>query len=455
MFPLSGAMLALTGALAAACFVKAFGITFLAQPRSDHARHAHEASFTMLLGQGILTVTCVFLGLFPTIFLKLFDPLTSQFTGQELSANLSAANGLVLAAGAGGGGTVSTLGLTLVGLSLLAIPFVLWVILATRAQTRRGPTWDCGLRGLTPQMEYTATGFSKPIRMIFKALFRPRREVQREYDFSPYFATTVRFESHVEEVLQNRCGPRIWQPYSDLIKFFRKDMVISENASWVFSFAPYVVLLSALLAGLLVPMATAQAPLSLFGGVLALVGLLALGRFFLALGGLDPGSAFGGMGSSREMTIAAIAEPAMMLAIFTVAITAGSTDLSQIVQTTQGPIWKLLNPRHVMAFAALFIVLLAETGRIPVDNPATHLELTMVHEAMILEYSGRYLALMEWGASVKQLVLMTLLANIFFPIGLAADSSLAGLGLGLLAYVAKLLALAGAVILVETTNAKL
>src|SRR2546427_3763434 len=213
MFPLSGAMLALTGALAAACFVKAFGITFLAQPRSDHARHAHEASFTMLLGQGILTVTCVFLGLFPTIFLKLFDPLTSQFTGQELSANLSAANGLVLAAGAGGGGTVSTLGLTLVGLSLLAIPFVLWVILATRAQTRRGPTWDCGLRGLTPQMEYTATGFSKPIRMIFKALCRPRPEGQRDYDFSPYFATTVRFESHVEEVFQTR----IYRPLNRLV----------------------------------------------------------------------------------------------------------------------------------------------------------------------------------------------------------------------------------------------
>ena len=115
-------------------------------------------------------------------------------------------------------------------------------------------------------------------------------------------------------------------------------MVISEHASWVFPFAPYVVFLSALLAGLMVPMLTAQAPLSLFGGVLAVVGLLALGRFFLALGGLDPGSAFGGMGSSREMTIAAIAEPAMMLAIFTVAIGAGSTDLSHMVQASQGPV---------------------------------------------------------------------------------------------------------------------
>jgi len=255
--------------------------------------------------------------------------------------------------------------------------------------------------------------------------------------------------------LQNRQGPRIWQPYADLIKFLRKDMVISEHASWVFSLAPYTVFLSALLAGLLVPTVSTQAPLSLFGGVLALVGLLALGRFLLALGGLDPGSAFGGMGSSREMTIAAIAEPAMMLAIFTVAIGAGSTDLSRILQATQGPTWSLLNPTHVMAFAALFIVLLAEAGRIPVDNPATHLELTMIHEAMLLEYSGRYLAFIEWGASVKQLVLMTLLVNIFLPVGIAHSLAPAALGIGLAAYVAKVLALAGAVVLVETTNAKL
>jgi formate hydrogenlyase subunit 4 len=241
----------------------------------------------------------------------------------------------------------------------------------------------------------------------------------------------------------------------DVVKFLRKDMVISEHASWIFSVAPYVVFGTVLLAGLMVPMIHTQAPLSVFGGALAIIGLLALGRFFLALGGVDPGSAFGGMGSSREMTISAIAEPAMMLAIFTVAIGAGSTDLSHIVEATQGLSWGLLNPTHVMAFAALFIVLLAETGRIPVDNPATHLELTMIHEAMILEYSGRYLAFMEWGASIKQLVLMTLLVNVFFPMGTATGSSLAAFGLGLLVYLAKLLTLAGAVVLVETTNAKL
>jgi formate hydrogenlyase subunit 4 len=255
--------------------------------------------------------------------------------------------------------------------------------------------------------------------------------------------------------LQNRRGPRVWQPYLDIAKFLGKDMVISEHASWVFRAAPYGVFISSLLVGLMLPMLTVAAPLSLFGGALAVIGLLALGRFFLALGGLDPASAFGGMGSSREMTIAAIAEPALMLAIFTVAISAGSTDLSHIVAAGQGPGWKLLNPAHLMAFAALFIVLLAETGRIPVDNPATHLELTMIHEAMLLEYSGRYLAFMEWGAAIKQLVLMTLLVNVFLPIGLAADASPAALGLALLVFAGKILALSAAVVVVETVNAKL
>ncbi len=216
VFPLSGAMLALTGALAAACFVKAFGITFLAQPRSPHAEHAHEVSFSMRFGMAVLTIACIVLGLFPTQFIQLLDPLTQQLTGQQISAQLSLANGLVLASltkDTVNSGTVSTLGIALMGLCLLPIPFVLWLMFARNAKTRRGPTWDCGLRGLTPQMEYTATGFSKPIRMIFKALFRPRREVQREYDFSPYFATTLRFESHVEEVFEKR----IYRPLRVLI----------------------------------------------------------------------------------------------------------------------------------------------------------------------------------------------------------------------------------------------
>lgn len=213
IFPLSGAMLALTGALAAACFVKAFGITFLAQPRSRHAEHAHEALPAMRVGMGLLAVVCVVLGLFPTAFARLLDPVSQQLTGHQLSGQLSLANGLVLGSLLEKGGTVSTLGLALTGVGLLTVPLGLWLALGRGAKVRRGPTWDCGLRGLSPRMEYTATGFSKPIRMVFKALFRPHREVQREYDFSPYFAQTIRFDTQVEEVFEQR----IYRPVRVLI----------------------------------------------------------------------------------------------------------------------------------------------------------------------------------------------------------------------------------------------
>jgi len=213
VFPLSGAMLALTGALAAVCFVKAFGISFLAQPRSEHAKHAHEVAPSMLFGMAVLTLACVVLGLFPTHFVRLMDPLTQELTGQQLSAQLRLADGLVLASLTENTGTVSTLGIALMFVCLLPIPFGLCLVFARNSKMRRGPTWDCGQRGLTPQMEYTATGFSKPIRMIFKALFRPRRDVQREYDFSPRFAKKLRFESHVEEVFVRR----IYRPGQILI----------------------------------------------------------------------------------------------------------------------------------------------------------------------------------------------------------------------------------------------
>lgn len=269
--------------------------------------------------------------------------------------------------------------------------------------------------------------------------------------FSPLITGFIRtFKAR----LQTRRGPAVLQPYRDLFKLLRKGMVIPETASWIFAATPYVLFVTTLLAGLLIPSISADAPLSVFGGVLAVVYLLALGRFFLALAGLDTGSSFGGLGSSREMTISAIAEPALMLAVFTVAIGAGSTNLSIVAHAALAQSWRFLAPSQMLAFAALFIVLIAETGRIPVDNPATHLELTMIHEAMILEYSGPYLALIEWSAAIKQLVLMTLLVNVFFPFGLSASWSAATLvGLALFAF--KILLLAAAVALVETTNAKL
>lgn len=243
MLPFSGAMLALTSALAAACFVKAFGITFLAQPRSAHAEHAREAPLSMLLGQGLLTAACVFLGLAPVIFLTLLDPITAQFTGAQLSSQVAAANGLAISGVVSEGGTVSTVGILFGLICLMAVPFALWLLLARRAQLRIGPTWDCGLKGLTPRMEYTATGFSKPIRMIFKALFRPHREVQREYDFSPYFARTLRFESHVEELFEQRIyrPGRIW-----ILRAARRIRALqagSIHAYLVYMFVTFILLL--------------------------------------------------------------------------------------------------------------------------------------------------------------------------------------------------------------------
>ena len=255
--------------------------------------------------------------------------------------------------------------------------------------------------------------------------------------------------------LQIRRGPGVLQPYRDLNKLFHKGMVLPDSASWIFAATPFIVFATTAIAGLMLPMLSAEAPLGVFGGMLAIVYLLGLGRFFLALGGLDTGSSFGGLGASREMTIASLAEPAMMMAIFTVGIGANSTSLSEVASRAIGNNWAFLAPAQMLAFAALFLVLIAETGRIPVDNPATHLELTMIHEAMILEYSGPYLGLIEWGASIKQLLLMTLLINSFLPFGLHQEWSVAGTLLSLFYLLIKLLLLSCTIVLTETVNAKL
>jgi formate hydrogenlyase subunit 4 len=191
------------------------------------------------------------------------------------------------------------------------------------------------------------------------------------------------------------------------------------------------------------------------GDLFAVVYLLLLGTFFLALAGLDTGSPFGGMGSSREMTVVALTEPTVAMSIVALALGAGSTGFSQIVARTVAEPTVALGPGHVLAFAALFIVALAETGRLPVDNPATHLELTMIHEAMVLEYSGPYLALIEWAASLKLLVFFALAANLFTPWGIAVAATPAALATGFAAFIAKLAALAAAVALLETHVAKL
>lgn len=212
LFPIAASLLALTGALAAACFVKAFGITFLAQPRSDHARDARETTPSMLAGMAILAAACFFLGLFPSQIIRLFDPLTIQFTGTALSPILTPDN-LLLGSMLENSETISTLGMVVAFVCLLPVPLALWWCFGRHTTRHIGPTWDCGLRGLTPRMEYSATGFSKPLRMIFKGIFRPRRAVISDYEFSKYFTTTIRFETRIEETFEKR----VYRPLQSLI----------------------------------------------------------------------------------------------------------------------------------------------------------------------------------------------------------------------------------------------
>jgi formate hydrogenlyase subunit 4 len=212
---------------------------------------------------------------------------------------------------------------------------------------------------------------------------------------------------------------------------------------------------STLAVTLLIPLVAAPLPFDRIGDLLLVVYLLLLGTFFLALAGLDPGTAFGGMGASREMTVAAIAEPTIALSIFGLALGAGSTNLGRIVEQTLAHPGAAISPGHLLGFAALFIVMLAETGRLPVDNPSTHLELTMIHEAMTLEYSGRYLALIEWAAGLRLLIFFSLLVNMFTPWGVATSLTPAALALAVIVLICKLAALGLLVALLETRIAKL
>jgi formate hydrogenlyase subunit 4 len=258
----------------------------------------------------------------------------------------------------------------------------------------------------------------------------------------------------MKAAFQNRQGPPLLQGYYDLAKLLRKEPVRSDVTCWVFVAGPRVYFATAVAATGLVPVVMAGAPLEQAGGVLVLVGLLALGRFALAAAALDSGSPFGGMGSSREMTIAALAEPALMLGLFTVALWGGSLGLGELVRASAQR-GLSVHPSDLLAAAALFIVLIAEAGRVPVDNPATHLELTMIHEAMVLEYSGADLALVEWASALKELLFMTVLVNLFVPLGLAQTASAGALAVATGLYLAKLFLLAVGVTVVEVTNAKL
>jgi formate hydrogenlyase subunit 4 len=264
----------------------------------------------------------------------------------------------------------------------------------------------------------------------------------------------VGFVRKVKARLLRRQGPPL-QPYRDIVRLLRKDLVIAHSASWLFRAIPYLIFAATWVAAALVPTFASGLLFSWSADLIAIIALLGLARFFLALAGLDVGTSFGGIGSSREVMIASIAEPAMLMIVFTLALAAGSTQLSTMAEflaSGQAGLRFSLG----LALIALIIVAIAENARIPVDNPATHLELTMVHEAMVLEYSGRHLALIDLSAQLKLLLYVSLIACLFVPWGIAApDAGLKAMALGILAYVAKLAAGGFMLAVFETSIAKM
>lgn len=272
-----------------------------------------------------------------------------------------------------------------------------------------------------------------------------------------FVAMAPLFANHVKRVkcrLQNRRPPPWLQPWRDLRRLFAKEVILAHTASPVFRIAPYIVCGTTILAASVIPFIWVDIPFAAMADAIVLVGTLALGRFFLALAGLDVGTSFGGMGSSREMTFSALAEPAMLIVVFMLSMLAASTNLSTVVgYVLDQPL--ALRPSLLFGLVAVILVGIAETGRVPVDNPATHLELTMIHEAMVLEYTGRHLALLELAAQLKLAIYAVLAANLFMPWGISRTMESADLALALVAIVAKLGVLGAMLAVGETLVAKM
>jgi len=268
---------------------------------------------------------------------------------------------------------------------------------------------------------------------------------------SPFFIGATR---RIKARLQNRAGASSFQPYRDIWKLLHKDEVISEDASWLFRAAPYLIFATTLVIGASIPLMSTALVNSYTGDFLVVVYLLALGTFLLALAGIDTGGAFGGFGSSREMLVAALTEGGLVLSLLTVALISGTTNLMAIPQSIGSVPFSESLP-VILAFIGFSIAMLAETCRYPFDNPSTHLELTMIHEAMILEYSGKRLALIEWSSANKYLIFITLGANLFFPRGMADSLELAPVALALAVFLIKVGILCVAVALLESSIAKL
>ena len=253
---------------------------------------------------------------------------------------------------------------------------------------------------------------------------------------------------------QGRRSAGLLQPMRDVTKLFVKETVLAENASWIFRSTPYIVFGATLMAGAIIPVVSADLPLAATADIIALVAIFALARFFTALAGLDTGTAFGGMGTSREMMVSSLAEPAVLMSVFTVSLVSHSTSLSFMVHELT-TVSFVLRPSLAFALLAFVLIALAETGRIPVDNPSTHLELTMIHEAMLLEYSGRHLALIEWASMMKLFLFASLGIALFMPWGIAGIDDPAMLPVALVSLAVKLALIGVFVVLIETGLSKM
>lgn len=257
----------------------------------------------------------------------------------------------------------------------------------------------------------------------------------------------------IKAITQKRTGSSIFQTYFDLLKLIRKDEVISEESSWIFRFSPWIIFSSTLLVAFFVPLFSVYSPFGMGADIILVIGLFALSRFFLMLAGLDVSSAFGGIGVSREMMISSLTEPALFLVLFTIAVTFGATNIETIVShAAESSI--MISASLLFSLFGFFIIVMAETGKLPFDNPATHLELTMVHEAMILEFSGKSLALIELSQSIKQILLLSLLINIFIPWGLSTTFSISAIIIGLLVFLLKMISLGMMIAYIESKVAK-
>ncbi|NBH01716.1 NADH-quinone oxidoreductase subunit H [Amycolatopsis sp. SID8362] len=255
--------------------------------------------------------------------------------------------------------------------------------------------------------------------------------------------------------LEGRAGAGVLQPWRDLRKLLRKEPVAPRGTSEVFRFAPLVLMATTLVVAVVTPFATTDSAIGPVADLFAVVALLTVGTVALALAGLDTGTAFGGMGASREMTIIALVEPTLLVAIFALSVRVGSTNLASIVTSTLHDPARVISPVSLLAAVALVVVIVAETGRLPVDNPSTHLELTMVHEAMVLEYAGPDLALVELASAMRLSVFLGLLANLFLPWGIATSVAPLALVTGLAAWVVKVVLLGSVLAAGEVFLAKL